>query len=218
MTMHAAIKKLLSVASDPIGNLVDVEATAYMVSSWGGLGQELAEMLTARNGFYAFEASLLVRPLRQSIVPLGVFEWNARDLWRGHYVDDLADVLFFGEDLFGGQFAIRNETVCAFDPETGQLEVMASSLGAWANGVLADYEFRTGHPLAHAWQLENGPLAPGIRLLPKLPFVCGGKYAVENLYPSNDVKGMLFRASIANQIRDLPDGSQIIFDVSGPES
>jgi len=76
---------------------------------------------------------------------------------------------------------------------------------------MADYPFRTGHPLARAWQAKNSPLRPGMRLLPKLLFVCGGQYEVENLYPLDDVQGMPFRASIANQIRDLPHGAEIVF-------
>jgi len=87
---------------------------------------------------------------------------------------------------------------------------MSSSLGAWANEVMADYHFRTGYPLAHEWQMANAPLVRGMRLLPKVPFVCGGKYEAENLYSLTDVKGMSFRASIANQIRDLPDGAEIV--------
>jgi hypothetical protein len=49
-----------------------------------------------------------------------------------------------------------------------------------------------------------------MRLLPKTPFVCGGKYQLDNLYSVEEVKGMQFRASIANQIRDLPDGSDVV--------
>ncbi|MGD9644213.1 MAG: hypothetical protein AB7U73_00785 [Pirellulales bacterium] len=44
--------------------------------------------------------------------------------------------------------------------------------------------------------------------------VCvGGDYVLENLYALDDVKGMRFRASIANQIRDLPDGTKIRFRI-----
>jgi hypothetical protein len=104
------------------------------------------------------------------------------------------------------------------DPETGQFDAVSASLGGWASDLLADYDFRTCYPLAHAWQVTNTPLPPGVRLLPKMPFVCGGKYEVDNLYALNDVKGMQFRASMANQIRNLPDGAQIVLEVSPPIS
>jgi len=75
---------------------------------------------------------------------------------------------------------------------------------------------RTGYPIAHEWQLQNGKLAAGTRLIPKLPFVCGGPFRVDNMHVMNDVQAMQFRASIANQIRDLPDGTSIRFREGAP--
>jgi hypothetical protein len=169
------------------------------------------EVLRAKNGFYAFESALLCRPLRHENAPFGLTEWNDIGFWKGEYQQDLRDVLFFAEDIFGVQFCIRAEEVCIFEPETGLFTSICSSLEAWAAYVLGDINLATGYPLAHDWQLKNGPLTPGSRLLPKLPFVVGGKYELGNLYTLDDAEGMRFRASIANQIRDLPDGSQITF-------
>jgi hypothetical protein len=206
--MHHSITKLLSVAGEPIGDPI---GGARALNEWGTLGQELAEMLNLKNGFYAYEAALLVRPLQNVRVPIGVLEWNAQGLWKAEYIENLSDALFFAEDVFGGQYCIREDNVCTFDPETGLFETMSSSLGVWANDVMTDYQFRTGFPLVHDWQIKNAPLVPGTRLLPKVPFVCGGKYEVDNLYSLVDVKGMSFRASIANQIRGLPAGAEIVF-------
>ncbi|MEZ6073144.1 MAG: hypothetical protein R3C10_23470 [Pirellulales bacterium] len=206
--MHQSTTKLLSIASEPIAGPVGV---THDLNKWGPLGHELAEMLNEKNGFYAYESALLVRPLRNARAPLGLLEWNAPKSWKADYVENLSDAFFFAEDVFGGQYCLREAKICAFDPETGVFEEMSSSLGAWANDVMSDYEFRTGYPLAHEWQIGKAPLPLGMRLLPKTPFVCGGKYEVENLYSVADVKGMLFRASIANQIRDLPDGAEIVF-------
>ena len=167
-------------------------------------------MLRAKNGFYAFESALLVRPFRRNVAPLGIEEWNAPDRWRAEFKDQLGGALFFGEDVFGAQFCIRHDKIWTFDPETGTFEVMSSSLSSWADDVMSNYELRTGYPLAHDWQMANGPLPVGARLLPKMPFVCGGKYELGNLYPVGDVNAMLFRASIANQIHDLPDGAEIV--------
>ena len=90
---------------------------------------------------------------------------------------------------------------------------ISDSLEGWAEEVLAEYEVLTGHPLAHEWQATSGKLPAGIRLLPKTPFVCGGEFELANLYALSDVEGMTFRASLANQIRDLPDGAEIQFKV-----
>ena len=78
--------------------------------------------------------------------------------------------------------------------------------------ILSDYSYRTGHPLAHDWQIRHGPLPAGQRLAPKVPFVVGGKFLVENLYATSDVEGMRFRGSVARQIREVPDGAQVVLD------
>jgi hypothetical protein len=46
-------------------------------------------------------------------------------------------------------------------------------------------------------------------LIPKIPFVLGGKYEVDNLYAGNIVDAMRFRASLARQISAIPDGTAI---------
>jgi hypothetical protein len=101
--------------------------------------------------------------------------------------------------------------VCSFDPETGERKTLANDLSGWAAAVLQDYETLTAHPLAHTWQKANGPLPAGKRLLPKIPFVIGGAFALENLYAADVVKGMQFRGEVAVQLRDLPDGTEVEF-------
>lgn len=217
--MDEAITRLLSISSEAIGDpLGDGKESREYLSRWGRLGGQLADLLRRRNGFYAYESSLLVRAFRRVTPPLGVVEWNAPDLWKGRYLENLEGVLCFAEDTFGCQFCIRGETVCTFDPETGELEDISDSVSGWARAVVDDFEYRTGFPLAHLWQIQNGPLPQGMRLLPKLLFVLGGAYDVENLYALEDVKGMLFRASIANQIRELPNGAEIVLEVVDEQS
>jgi hypothetical protein len=206
--VHSAITKLLSISSEPIGEPL---AETSAIDAWGTLGNQLMGMLRSKNGFFAYESALLVRPLRRSQSPLGILEWNAPERWKIEFSIDLGDALFFAEDVFGGQYCIRNDTICTFDPEGGVFQTVGTSLDAWATEVTRDYPFRTGFPLAHDWQMAHGPIAAGMRLIPKTPFVLGGRFDVDNLYPLLDVEGMRFRASIANQIRELPDGSEIVF-------
>jgi hypothetical protein len=215
--MLPEIAKLASIGGDPIANPVTGARALQYLRKWGACGRDLAQLLEQKNGFYAYESSLLVRPLEHAVAPLGLVEWNSERLWKDKYAEDLPKVLFFAEDIFGCQFCFRRDSIiCTFDPETGAIEEMTSSLTDWAKEILAEYDFRTGYPLAHAWQMENSPLPRGIRLLPKRPFVLGGKFEVENLYSLNEVEGMLFRSSISNQIRNLPEGSQVVIRVSSP--
>ena len=204
--MTGPIAELLAVAGPALGPRV-TDADVPGEWGWGA-----ARLLSGRNGFYAFESALHVFPLGAAVVGHELREWNAPDLWR-HAYQDLDGALFFAEDVFGEQFCLIGTRVCRFTPETGEFEFVADGVEDWAGRVLADSRLVTGHPLGHEWQLAHGPLAPGTRLIPRLPFVLGGAYAVENLIAADSVHGMLARADIAHQIKDLPDGATITLRV-----
>lgn len=167
-----------------------------------------------QNGFYAFESALHVFPDRSTGSELGLDQWNSPQLWRAKYEDMAEGLFFFAEDIFGFQFCIRGGDVCTFNPETGDVEPLARDLHEWAEKILSDYNFLTGYPIGHKWQLIHGPIAPRTRLTPKIPFVLGGKFETENLYARDVVEAMRFRGHLAIQIRDLPDGSQIEFQIT----
>lgn len=140
-------------------------------------------------------------------------QWNSLELWRHAYGSRTAGQLFFAEDAFGGQFSIQGDCVWAFDPETGESTPMAASIEEWVDVILSDYEVQTGSPLAHAWQRRHGPIPAASRLVPKVPFVLGGEFTVANLYSLDTTESMLFRAGLATQIGDLPDGTPVRLDV-----
>ncbi|WP_020396257.1 hypothetical protein [Thiolinea disciformis] len=123
------------------------------------------------------------------------------------------ECLFFAEDVFGGQFCLRDSQIYTFDPETGAFEWLAHDLEGWAKAILSDYEMLTGYVFAHHWQEQHGSLLAGKRLLPKIPFVLGGEFILDNLYLGDAVTGMRFRASLAHQMKDLPNGTQIRFNI-----
>jgi hypothetical protein len=202
-----SLEMLLRIAGPPVGGAIHDQDC---LASWGNIGGELARLLSDRNGFYAFESALLLRPLTSSPEGvLGISEWNQPKSWRFAY-DGLGDgLLFFAEDVFGGQFCISRDGVVSFDPETGETELLATTLDGWAEELLADYEILTGQPLAHAWQASHGRLVLEQRLVPKTPFVLGGEFGLSNLRVGNSVTEMLARAHIAVQIRDLPEGATI---------
>lgn len=170
-------------------------------------------MLFQRNGFYALESALHVFPSHSSPQEIGLDSWNEKTLWRSNYKGMADGCLFFAEDVFGGQFCIKDGKVYIFDPETGASDYLADNIEGWANAIISDYEMLTGYPLAHQWQKQYGQLSAKKRLLPKIPFVAGGEFVADNLYLADAVEGMKLRADIANQIKDLPDGSQIKFNI-----
>jgi hypothetical protein len=197
------IAELLRIVGPGLGDTSRVQAD-------GDLGQ----LLRKRNGFYAFESTLHVFP--SGAGDGAVLEaWNEPSLWKRQYGPELADLQFFAEDVFGGQFALGPRGVVSFDPETAETTLLAKDIDGWATAVLADYNVLTGYQIAHDWQARNRPLAGGERLVPKIPFVLGGGFTADNVYAMDAVRGMHLRADLARQIKNLPDGAQARY-VVGP--
>lgn len=210
--MSPALSKLVSIGSASTRS-APFDASLLSSIATHSEKQEVESLLGQKNGFYAFEGALHVLSDMGNSEENGIVAWNDRSLWRQDYEGMADSGLFFAEDVFGNQFVLRDNVVWTFDPETGMSEEMAHGIEDWAEKVLADFGFWTGHPVAHEWQASHGQLPLGARLLPVRPFVLGGEFSVENLRALNDVQGMKYRASLAVQIRDLPDGASVKFQV-----
>ncbi len=75
--MARFLDKLLAIASDSIvPSTPDLQSLIRKLQPWGRLGTDLAKLLAQRNGFWAYESALLVRPSTNASAPLGLFEWN----------------------------------------------------------------------------------------------------------------------------------------------
>lgn len=178
----------------------------------GSVGPSLLAALSLKNGFFAFESALHVYPANGSYPGVELGRWNASALWRAKYDNLTSGCAFFASDVFGGQFCVADDEIYIFDPETGQRKWLAASLEAWADIVLGDFRYLTGYPLAHEWQVAYGPLPPEYRLVPRIPFVVGGEFEIENLRLADPVEAMTSRAPLALRIRNLPDGARIELD------
>lgn len=210
MTQH--LEKLVRIGSAPLApRPPDVQRIRE------AFGEEaerhLGRMLNLKNGFYAFEGALHVLPDVGAPPERGLHDWNARTSWRQDYSGLADDAVFFAEDVFGMQFCLREGAVATFDPETGGFERTAAGLEEWAEQILSSPGILTGHPVARAWQMQHRPLPPGMRLFPIKPFVTGGEFTAENVHALDALKGMRYSASIAKQLRDLPDGTRITLKV-----
>jgi hypothetical protein len=171
--------------------------------------EQLLYLLNEKNGFYAFEGSLHVFAVGQASGEPDLFDWNSDGLWRSEFSMLDRSTLFFAEDAFGGQFGLKDGSVVTFDPETGETSDCAESLQGWAGALLNDYRLLTGYPVAHAWQIQFGSIPPGMRLVPRTPFVLGGSFDIENLIAMPAVEAMRSRARLAAAINGRPDGAQI---------
>lgn len=211
--MSRPISKLATIASEPLcGSAVSLQGIKDMPISATQLEESgLIKLLRCKNGFYSFEGALHVLPSSSALGEYGLVMWNSRNLWRDSY-QGLADrSFFFAEDIFGSQFCLHDGVVMLFDPETGERAFVASNVDEWAQRVLDDYNLLTGYSLAHEWQVQHGPIPVGQRLVPKVPFVLGGVFSIENLFLLEAAKAMRSRANLAVQIKGLPDGSEIEF-------
>jgi hypothetical protein len=206
--MGTRLDRLLSIAGPSLGPPVPAGG------SRGLHDKELSEFLAQSNGFFAFEGALHVFP--SGPVPADVMSvqlWNDEHLWRLGYHELAEGLYFFAEDIFGGQFALFEDRVVTFEPETGAIEEIATNLEGWADNILTDYALLTGFPIAHQWQKRHGPLTAGKRLLPKRPFALGGEFSLENLHELDAVKGMQFRSELATQLKNLPEGATVKFKI-----
>ena len=211
--MDDNLVKLAALGSDSILS-TPYQLEIAKLSHAGLHARELWELLNLKNGFYSFESALHVFPVGSKTSVVDINSWNSNELWRNDYGQLAQSCFFFAEDVFGSQFCFKDGLIQTFHPETGGTQRFSEDLGSWARLILENYELHTGYPLAHKWQGEHGPLQPGFRLVPKIPFVLGGPYSTNNLYSLDSVQGMRLRASIALQIKDVPDGTPAKLRVS----
>ncbi|MEU5260405.1 hypothetical protein [Amycolatopsis sp. NPDC021455] len=205
------MKRLVEIASKPIG-LAQADEVAEGANDLRGL-------LGQKNGFYAFESALHVFPSGAPRVPgYSLQEWNAPDLWLASYGRLAPAALFFAEDLFGCQFALVDHAVYSFNPETAQLTHFSDDLDEWEQNLLARYNHATGYSVGHEWQLANGALLPGHRLVPRIPFVGGGDYSADNMVPVESAAALRYWGNFANKVANLEDGAQLHFSPADIDS
>jgi len=211
--MTDSLAKLLSISSASLLPAWRPEEEE-LLASFGRPGEELLGLLRLKNGFFAFESALHVFPLGSSPEMLNLRDWNAPETWSGDYGDLLPrPSLFFAQEIFGDQFYIEPDGVWRFCAEYSGRERISDSVAAWAGVFMEDWRYHSGYDFGHDWQVMNRPLAEGERLIPKLPFVMGGEYEISNFYAGRIVEAMRFRASFAEQIANLPDGTMVQLQV-----
>ena len=193
----------------PVDRLLEISSPA-LAGEADGEFRGAGELLRRRNGFYSFLGALHVFPTISSGDEISQPEWNNDALWRSGYPDLGVEYVAFAEDLFGGQFLHSNSGVFQLEPETGEIEQIAVDVPGWCAAILDDPEVLTGYPLAEEWQTRNGRLPVGKRLIPRKPFVLGGEFSSENLMLVDSAESLRWRAELAAQIRDVPDGGKIV--------
>jgi hypothetical protein len=205
------LHKLLSIASSPIAQ--ESGLPDCLIKTEFPINFEIQHMLTEKKGFSAFESALVVFPSFNTEIIVGLDSWNREGGWRRYYEKNIPpELFFFAQDLFCNQFGVLKTKIVRFDPESGELNTYANSLEEWAKTILANYAEDTGWPLAHDWQVINGPLPVSHRLLPRQPFVLGGNYVIENLLSIENQIAMDKLGQLFQVIKNVPDGYSITLD------
>jgi hypothetical protein len=207
MTKFSKIEKLTSLGTAALGSSAIALDTPVAL-----FGDALTHLLEKKNGFLAFESALHVYP-RDDTDDFDITVWNLPSSWKRLFLNEKEIGFCFAQDLFSRQFFIKANGVFVFDPDDASIARSARDLEDWAGLALLDYSNMFGWRLAHDWQETFGPLAYGERLAPKVPFVLGGDFSIDNLYKGNALNLLGARANIANQILSLPDGAEIAIKI-----
>ncbi len=195
---------------DYIGNLIEIGSHSLSACAPDiSVPDVLQNLLAEKNGFYAFENCLHIFPSNSDSEAVSLEIWNNISTWKFAYNIDFASIVFFAEDVFGNQFGIDGEAIVRFDVESGAIEEFAVNIDGWAQKILDDYDFETGYSLGRQWQTQNRPIRLNERLTPKIPFILGGDYSIENLYANDAILIMRFNGDLFNQIKNEPEGTCI---------
>lgn len=171
------------------------------------------QFLEVHNGLYAFSRALHIFGCSDEMAFHDMETRNRSSQWRQLYGETAAGLAFFAEEVLGNLFAYSEEGIVFFDVESAESEMVADDFIGWVRYILEDVDYTTGRSLAQAWFALHGPIPFGSHLCPKRPFIIGGEYEVDNLFLAPWNESLLFKADIARQIRDLPDGTEIEIDL-----
>ena len=174
------------------------------------LPPELAELLRETNGFILHGGALHFRGA--SLVPawhsLRVAMHDAEAFHQMYEEVERGDIPF-AQDLFGDLFVLREGVVLRLFAETGEIEALSRSLEEFLTHLCDDFsEFLNVQP---------STLQPGQLVLAYPPFCFeeSGKEIDQTPLPAREV--IHFHATLAQQLKDVPEGAKIKFNVNEPQ-
>lgn len=202
------IDKLVEISQEISPKNVIEEEFIKFIDIYGVIDRSYVNLMLKRNGLICFESALQIYPFDKSNMSLKNI--NNDEIRGKKYLFINYSYFCFAQDLFGFQFCFTHQGIEIFNTETGEFSFLTDTFENWIQMILNDYNYLTGYEIGHEWQKKFRKLQLSERLNGKIPFVLGGSYSIENLYPINLISLLDFRADIANQIYNLEDGQQII--------
>ena len=183
------------------------------------LPTDLAGRLRQTNGFIWFGGGLHVRGACQEPTWHSIrAAWDGDAAFHSLYPAIRPTDIPFAEDCMGDQFLIRGGTVWKLAAETGDVEDLGLTLADFFAGAEADPIEALGmHPLIQFQ--EDGGTMRADQLLSAMPPFCVKSEKGYDLRAISSLDRRRFLAQLAAQIRDLPDGATIEFEIinSGTE-
>lgn len=177
---------------------------------------QLDEILALQNGFYAYKRGLHVFGAC-SEPPFHCLEaWNDPTGWVRDYGTSAEGLFFFAEDAFGDQFAWNGQRVVRFLAETGEREDFAEDVFGALERITKNAEVELGLGVLEGWIAAHGPMPEGVHLFPRTPLVTGGSLDPSEVVTIDPFENMRFKAHLACQIAEIPDGGKIEFVVRKP--
>lgn len=173
------------------------------------LKNEYINLLSMRNGFYAFESALLIYPSQNTKNIIGAYNWNTQFNWHKNYNLSRQKYIFFGSDIFSEQFTLSHKGIEKFNPETGEMTYLSATIDEFCKLLLEDYNYQTGWAIAHDWQTINAPLIKGKRLIPKRPFILGGSFEAEQMVEIDITSAMQKYCMLYQQTKEAPNGTSV---------
>lgn len=179
------------------------------------LPTDLRTLLTQINGFIQFSGGLHIRGA--STEP----DWHSlRAAWDGknafwrHYTTILKTDVPFGQDALGDQFFLRDSRVVRLSSESDETEDLNLPLFGFMRSAQTDpIDFLALHPLQNHLNC-GGTLEPGQLLSVTPPFVVDSGENGHSYRAVSTNERVNFLAKLAEQIRDIPDGMPIKFEVT----
>ena len=112
----------------------------------------------------------------------------------------------FGQDIFSNQFVFSKNGIELFNIESGEREILADNFESFQEVLANETDYLTGRKLSFMIAKEK---LLDHRLCAKKPFITGGDYNTDNLYPLVFPEYIKVNANIARQVRNLSDRTDI---------
>ena len=181
--------------------------------------REYLKWLVAVNGATAFHGALRFFPAMATHGMRDVCSWNSAETWKSYYgVHSPDSLLLFAEDAFGVQFGFESTgSVSIFWSETGEIEPLEIGLREFLERVLEDPDGTISLDFYLSARDALGAANAAHHYALQVETALGGELAVDNLLLMDSVMHMRSLGKIAQQLRDIPEGTAIRSVTKEPE-